>query len=123
VAVDTSSFIQSNPSLCAASDYCSVNIEPYFAGVSPTDAASFVQTQISAVQSVVDVGKIIVVTEVGWPTEGFAIGSAVPSVGNQEFVIASIKNVVSASLIFYSAFDNLWENTDSDLQSWGILTE
>jgi len=119
VTVDTIATIRANPSLCTTSDYCAVNVHPFYNGVAASAAGSTIKSQVTALQSVVGTAKSIVITETGWPTQGNAVGNAVPSVANQKTAITSIKNAFSSSVIFYSAFDTLWAAPGE--QHWGIL--
>ena len=120
VTVDDIATIKSNPTLCTNSDYCAINIQPYYAGIAASTTGTYIKSQVTALQSVVGTTKSIVITEVGWPKQGAAIGSAVPSAASQKVAIAAVKTSFTSSVIFFEAFDSFWAAQAVD-RSWGIL--
>lgn len=69
VTVDTFVAVLRNPLLCAYSDFCAMNIHPFFDPNTPAAAAgSFVSNKVAAVRNVLlSYNQRIVVTETGWP--------------------------------------------------------
>jgi len=76
VTVDTFLAVERNPGICDASDYCAVNIHPFFDGATTAeDAGQFVLRKVLDVKEVMaDPSKKVVVTESGWPWQGMANG-------------------------------------------------
>ncbi|KAL1884151.1 hypothetical protein VTK73DRAFT_6820 [Phialemonium thermophilum] len=130
VTVDTQGAVLNNPVLCDASDYCAMNIHPFFdPNTAAPNAGTFIQDQVRNVRNVLaNKNQRIVVTETGWPWQGAANGNAVPGKINQKTAIASIKSAYSgsdsANLILFSAFNDLWKKPSAGTffaeQYWGI---
>ncbi|KAJ9149161.1 Glycoside hydrolase [Coniochaeta hoffmannii] len=130
VTVDTFVAVLRNPWLCDYSDFCAINIHPFFDPNTPATAAgSFVYNQVAAVRNVLqNPNQRIVVTETGWPWQGCANGDAVPGKENQRVAISSIKTAFGAghpgNLILFSAFNDLWKRSEPSTfyaeQYWGI---
>lgn len=130
VTVDTVIAVLRNPGLCDYSDFCAMNIHPFFDPNTPATAAgTFVYNQVAAVRNVLkDPNQRIVVTETGWPWQGWANGEAVPGEDNQRAAIESIKTVFGAAhadnLVLFSAFNELWKKAEPSTfcaaQYWGI---
>lgn len=130
VTVDTFIAVLRNPWLCDVSDFCAVNIHPFFDPNTPAPAAGkFVYNQVAAVRNVLkNPNQRIVVTETGWPWQGCANGDAVPGKENQRAAITSIKTVFGAghsdNLILFSAFNDMWKKAEPSTfyaeQYWGI---
>ena len=112
VAVDTDTVLSDNPSLCGASDYCAAICEPYYGGVSSSNAGSFCASQIASLRSTLaNAGQTIVIAETGWPTSGAVNGNAVPSQNDQVTALNSIQNAFGSdpsSAILYEAFNSPW---------------
>ena len=71
VAVDTMVAMKNNPELCTASDYCAINCHAFFDGKTPAEKAGpFVANWVKMVSEAAG-GKTTVVTETGWPSQGF----------------------------------------------------
>ena len=124
VTVDTMVAMQSNPELCEASDFCAINCHAFFdSNTQASGAGAFVQGWIEKVSQAAN-GKLTVVTETGWPTQGNSNGAAVPSPQNQQAALSSIQSTVTSNVILYSAFNTLWKtNTAATFnaeQFWGI---
>lgn len=130
VTVDTVLAVLRNPWLCDYSDFCAVNIHPFFDPSTPATAAGdYVRNQMAAVRKVLrNPSQRIVVTETGWPWQGCANGAAVPGKQNQRTAIASIKTVFGAghsgNLVLFSAFNDMWKKAEPGTfyaeQYWGI---
>ena len=64
-----------HPELAAAVDVITVHLLPYWEGLSVDDAERFLLDKLDAVHAAYP-GKPIVIGEVGWPSDGVAIGGA-----------------------------------------------
>ncbi|KAI0879827.1 glycoside hydrolase family 17 protein [Annulohypoxylon maeteangense] len=129
VVVDTFVAMLSHPELCDQSDYCAVNVHPFFdPNTGPHQAGSFITSTVSKIRSKLsDSSKRIVVTETGWPWQGEANGAAVPGMGQQSTALSSIKNAYSDNardLILFTAFNDMWKRPESGTfmaeQFWGM---
>ncbi|KAK2062356.1 cell wall glucanase [Colletotrichum caudatum] len=129
VTVDTFVAVLANPELCDASDYCAMNIHPFFdSDTAAKDAGTFITRMVSEVQSKLsDRNKRIVCTETGWPWKGNANGAAIPGIEEQQLAVDSIKIAYAshaADVILFSAFDDLWKHAEAATfnaeQYWGI---
>ncbi|KAI8959506.1 glycoside hydrolase superfamily [Daldinia sp. FL1419] len=129
VIVDTFVAILAHPELCDESDYCAVNVHPFFDPNTGADGAgSFVTNTVSNIRSKLsDSNKRIVVTETGWPWQGEANGDAVPGMDQQTTALSSIKKAYAANasnLILFTAFNDMWKKADAATfmaeQYWGM---
>ncbi|KAK2024798.1 cell wall glucanase [Colletotrichum zoysiae] len=129
VTVDTFVAVLANPELCDASDYCAMNIHPFFdINTAAKDAGTFITRMVSQVQSKLsDRNKRIVCTETGWPWKGNANGAAIPGIEEQQLAVDSIKVAYAshaADVILFSAFNDLWKHAEAATfnaeQYWGI---
>ncbi|KAK2751688.1 cell wall glucanase [Colletotrichum kahawae] len=129
VTVDTFMAVLTNPSLCDASDYCAMNIHPFFdKNTAARDAGLFVTRIVSQVQAKLsDRNKRVVCTEIGWPWQGDSNGAAVPGVSEQRLAVDSIKEAFAShpgDVILFSAFNDLWKHSDASTfhaeKYWGI---
>ena len=67
VAVDTMSQMATHPELCGASDYCAFNCHSFFdSHAEAGNAGPWVQDWVNRIEAVAN-GKMVVVTETGWP--------------------------------------------------------
>lgn len=122
VAAETVATIISNPTLCSLADYCAIIAHPYYAGVAAYTSGTWIQSQISLVESL-GTGKTVSVSETGWPTAGDANGNAIPSLANQQLALSALKSAVGGGVNFFEAFDSPWAASGAyDVgQYWGIL--
>ncbi|EFE41575.1 cell wall glucanase (Scw4), putative [Trichophyton verrucosum HKI 0517] len=128
VAVDTVNAMTAHPEICYASDFCAVNIHPFFdPHTSASEAGQFVREQSKAVSNAVHGAKRVIVTETGWPHGGYQNGEAFPSRENQRVAIENIKQAykdTNGELLLFSAFDDPWKvdgsNTFGAEKYWGI---
>ncbi len=132
VTVDTFVAVQKNPQLCDSSDFCAMNIHPFFdPNTSPEAAGDFVARQVANTRQVLkNPNKRVVVTESGWPWQGSANGQAVPGKDNQQTAVDSIKTNYGAQspgdLILFTAFNDLWKKAEPGTfyaeQYWGMVS-
>ncbi|KAK1673051.1 cell wall glucanase [Colletotrichum godetiae] len=129
VTVDTFVAVLANPALCDASDYCAMNIHPFFdSNTAAKDAGSFITNTVAQVQAKLsDRSKRVVCTETGWPWKGTANGAAVPGLSEQKLAVDSIKRAYAShpsDVILFSAFNDLWKHAEAATfnaeQYWGI---
>lgn len=131
VTVDTFVAALAHPELCSSSDYCAVNIHPFFDPNTPADqAGTFVLNMIEALRTKLGNSTARVrVTESGWPWQGSANGKAVPGVDQQAAAIKSIRSAMASNpqdVFLFSAFNDRWKKAAADTfyaeQYWGIGT-
>lgn len=124
VTVDTLTATVSNTGLCDISDYLAVNCHPYWdGGVAPSNAGSWLEEQISNLESACGGSKSILITETGWPTKGTTYGSCVPSISNQLSAIKSIMSKLSSQVFMFTMYNDYWKDpgTYNVEQNWGIF--
>ncbi|MCJ1402027.1 hypothetical protein MMC11_005246 [Xylographa trunciseda] len=124
VTVDTMVAMQKNPELCIASDFCAINCHAFFdSNTQASGAGAFVQGWIEKVSQAAN-GKLTVVSETGWPSQGDPNGAAVPSQENMQTALSSIQSAVTSNVILYSAFNTLWKTNSAATfgaeQYWGM---
>ena len=125
VTVDTMIAMKANPQLCHASDFCAINCHAFFDGnVLPSGAGPFVADWAKQVSKAAG-GKMTVVTESGWPTQGNQNNKAIPSQQNHQEAISSLKGSFSENLLLYGLYNDLWKKDSGDTHGaekyWGIL--
>lgn len=114
-----------NPQLADHVDYLAVHLLPFWEGIALDDAVDFSINTYRQLQKTFP-GKPIVVTEVGWPSNGRSIKQAVASQANQaKFLRRFIQRAEQESMVFYlmEAFDQPWK---SELEGsvgghWGVF--
>lgn len=131
VTVDTFVAALAHPELCSASDYCAVNIHPFFDPNTPAEkAGTFVVNMVQALrQKLGNPSARVRVTESGWPWQGSANGQAVPGVDQQAAAFNSIKAAFASNpedMVLFSAFNDRWKKAEEVThyaeQYWGIGT-
>ncbi|KAI0206006.1 glycoside hydrolase family 17 protein [Astrocystis sublimbata] len=129
VVVDTFVAVLSHPELCEQSDYCAVNVHPFFdPNTGAPEAGQFVDSITKDIRGkLTDPNKRIVVTETGWPWQGEPNGAAVPGLDHQSTAIASIRGAFSnnaADVFLFTAFNDLWKKAEPGTfmaeQFWGM---
>ena len=124
VTVDTFNAIIANPELCQVSDFAAANCHAFFdSSITADQAGSYVKEQAQQVQNACN-GKLTIITESGWPSNGQTNGAAVPSEANQQAAISSLRSSFSDNLVLFSAFNDYWKQNfagsfDAE-QYWGI---
>ena len=115
-----------HPELAEHSDFLGVHILPYWEGIKAENALAFVDARLSDLRAAFP-GKLIVLAEMGWPSDGARIGRAVASLSNQALVLRDFVNYAqSAELEAYfivEAFDQPWKKDLEGLAGayWGIF--
>jgi len=114
-----------NPELANEVDYLGVHILPYWEGISIDDAVDYVFDRYHDLQ-VAFPNKPIVLTEVGWPSDGQPFKHATASKTNQaRFLREFLNRAAKEKLTYYviEAFDQPWKMTDEGSAGayWGIF--
>ncbi len=114
-----------HPELAREVDFIGVHILPFWEGVSAEDSVAFILDRYRELRDAFP-GKPIVLTEVGWPSNGLTRKDAVASPVNQGLFLRHFLNVASEYEIDYiivEAFDQPWK---ADLEGgvgayWGLF--
>jgi exo-beta-1,3-glucanase (GH17 family) len=115
-----------HPNLVNAVDFIGIHIYPYWEGISIDGAAQFVVDKYNLIKQTFP-GKEVVIFETGWPTEGSAHYSAVPSEENQKKFLEDFIPLAEQNNIKYfifEGFDEPWKAKYSDVEDhWGVFYE
>lgn len=120
-AVDTFNQLlkSANSAVIDASDIVAANCHAYFdTDVSPSGAADYVQTQISALEEVAG-GKSVLITESGWPcySPDGTLGSNTASNSDQDTAMSGLK---AMNLFAFNPYSTAWHNTPDSVENyWG----
>jgi len=114
-----------HPELVNEVDFIAVHILPYWEGIAAEDAVDYVFDRYHAVQQAYP-NKPIVITEVGWPSDGQPFKHATASVSNQAKFLREFLNRADAEKVTYyivEAFDQPWKMSleGSAGAYWGIF--
>ncbi len=114
-----------HPELVAEVDFIAVHILPYWEGIAAEDAVDYVFDRYHDVQKAYP-NKPIVITEVGWPSDGQPFKHATASVFNQARFLREFLNRADAEKVTYyivEAFDQPWKMSleGSAGAYWGIF--
>lgn len=114
-----------HPELGAEVDFIAVHILPYWEGLSVNEAVDFVFDRYYALQKAFP-GKQVVITEVGWPSDGQPSKQATASLANQAQFLRQFLNRAAAEKVSYyviEAFDQPWKMSleGSAGAYWGIF--
>ncbi|HEY9663986.1 MAG TPA: hypothetical protein V6C65_36510, partial [Allocoleopsis sp.] len=88
------------PQLAAASDYLAIHILPYWEGIPVDQAVQYVLDAYGQVKQAYP-NKPIVISEVGWPSEGAWVKGAEPSLVNQAAFLRHFLNVARQQKLNY----------------------
>ena len=114
-----------HPKLVDEVDFIAVHILPYWEGIAAKDAVDYVFDRYHDVQKAYP-NKPIVITEVGWPSDGQAFKHATASVSNQARFLREFLNRADTEKVTYyivEAFDQPWKMSleGSAGAYWGIF--
>ncbi|MGZ5029948.1 MAG: glycosyltransferase family 2 protein [Methylobacter sp.] len=114
-----------HPELVNEVDFIAVHILPYWEGIAAEDAVDYVFDRYHAVQQAYP-NKPIVITEVGWPSDGQPFKHATASISNQAKFLREFLNRADAEKVTYyivEAFDQPWKMSleGSAGAYWGIF--
>lgn len=124
---DTSAAFINNPKLVESCDVILCTIYPFFANITADDAASNLIATYNRVLAAA-VGRQVIVSESGWPTQGSPEGAAVPGIENAKKLFEDTYNWArenDVEIVFFSEIDEAWkvEGTNGDVgASWGHFT-
>ena len=113
-----------NPELVEHVDYIAMQILPYWQSMEVHEAVEYVFTELQGLQEAYP-GKPVIISEVGWPSQGRDRGAAVASVTNEAtFLRHFLARVPEYDYIYYlmEAFDQPWK---ADIEGavgayWGV---
>ncbi|MCD2449222.1 glycosyltransferase [Methylicorpusculum oleiharenae] len=113
-----------HPELANEVDYIAVHILPYWEGIAVEDAVDYIFFRYNAMKEAFP-NKPIIITEVGWPSDGQAFKHATPSLTNQAKFLRQFLNRASKEKVNYyviEAFDQPWKiaREGSSGAYWGI---
>ncbi len=114
-----------HPKLVDEVDFIAVHILPYWEGIAAEDAVDYVFERYHDVQKAYP-NKPIVITEVGWPSDGQPFKHATASVSNQARFLREFLNRADIEKVTYyivEAFDQPWKMSleGSAGAYWGIF--
>lgn len=115
-----------HPELGPEVDYVLINVHPYWEGIEVSQAAAHVADCWAQVQRQYP-GKLVIVSETGWPTAGATVDAAVPTEANQcHFIQAFVRLAQEQGIPYFSfeAFDEKWKAPSSGLEveaHWGVF--
>ena len=114
-----------HPKLAAEVDFIAVHILPYWEGIAAEDAVDYIFDRYHDVQKAYP-NKPIIITELGWPSDGQPARHATASVSNQAKVLREFLNRADQEKITYyivEAFDQPWKKSieGSAGSYWGIF--
>jgi len=113
-----------NPELVEHVDFIAVHMLPFWEGVPLDKAVDYVVERMNELKRHFP-GKPIVITEVGWPSNGRAIKQAIASVANEAtFLRRFIARAAEEDYVYYvmEAFDQPWkQETEGAVGAyWGV---
>lgn len=100
-----------HPKLVAEVDYIAVHLTPYWFDVTVDEGIALVFNQYAQLQKAYP-NKPIVITEIGWPSDGTPVGKSVASPKNQkQFLCEFMQRAEKQKLNYYilEAFDQPWK--------------
>ncbi len=114
-----------HPALARAVDVITIHLLPYWEGLAVEDAERFLLEKLAAVHAAYP-DKPIVIGEVGWPSDGVAIGAARASRVNQAtFLRRFFVDAQAMGLDYFvmEAFDQPWKTSFEGRAAgyWGML--
>ena len=114
-----------HPELAASVDYITIHLLPYWEGVPVADALTETMNRYDEVQRAYP-GKHIVIGEVGWPSNGVAIGAAQASRVNQALFLRQFFNIARQRGLDYfvmEAFDQPFKTSFEGRAAgyWGMF--
>ncbi|MFZ4761963.1 MAG: glycosyltransferase [Alphaproteobacteria bacterium] len=113
------------PQLVEASDYLAAHILPYWEGVPADKAVDYVMDAYNQLKAAYP-NKRIVISEVGWPSEGPWVKGAEPSIVNQAAFLRKFLNMANENKLDYSVMESIDQPWKRAIEgpagtSWGII--
>lgn len=114
-----------HPELADEVDFIAIHILPYWNEVPIDEAVDFVFEKYETVQQAFP-GRVVMIAETGWPSEGPQRGPAVASLGNQAKFVRTFASRAEEKKIRYNlieAFDQPWKSRieGNAGEHWGIF--
>ena len=114
-----------NPDLVNEVDFIAIHVLPFWEGIAADEAVDYVFARYHEVQQAYP-NKPIIITEVGWPSDGQPFKHATVSVSNQARFLREFLNRADAEKVTYyivEAFDQPWKKSieGSAGAYWGIF--
>lgn len=114
-----------HPKLVDEVDFIAVHILPYWEGIAADDAVDYIFDRYHDVQKAYP-NKPVIITEIGWPSDGQPAKHATASVSNQAKVLREFLNRADQEKVTYyivEAFDQPWKQSieGSAGAYWGIF--
>ncbi|KAI1431456.1 glycoside hydrolase family 17 protein [Xylaria sp. CBS 124048] len=111
--------------VCPLVDVVGANAHAYFnTGTSADQAGDFVSGQLDIINSVCP-GKEGRIMETGWPSDGLALGLAIPGISQQATAIQSIVGAVGDKAVLFSLTSDAWKSGSTECQCeqhWGCAS-
>ncbi len=114
-----------HPELAASVDYITIHLLPYWEGLPIDQSLAYIMDRLDQVQRAYP-GKHVVIGEVGWPSNGVAIGGAQASRVNQALFMRKFFNIAQQRGLDYfvmEAFDQPWKTSFEGRAAgyWGMM--
>ena len=114
-----------NPDLVDEVDFIAIHVLPFWEGIAADEAVDYVFARYHDVQQAYP-NKPVIITEVGWPSDGQPFKHATASVSNQATFLREFLNRADAEKVNYyivEAFDQPWKKSieGSAGAYWGIF--
>jgi exo-beta-1,3-glucanase (GH17 family) len=114
-----------NPALVEACDVVCVNIYPFHSGIRSDVAVQDLGATYKSVANAA-VGKKIIVTETGWPSEGTSRGAAIPSNTNSGIYFEDtyhFSREEDTEIVWFSSYSEPWKAAGADYEAhFGLFT-
>lgn len=115
-----------HPALAQAVDFITVNIYPFWQGISIDSAISALDQAYTQVEKAFP-RKQIVIGETGWPSAGPPQGAAVPSAENQARYLRAFISWAQSHRVqyfYFEAFDEGWKTNEGGVGThWGLYQQ
>jgi exo-beta-1,3-glucanase (GH17 family) len=123
---DTSDEWLAHPALAQDVDFITVNIYPFWQGISIDSAVQFLDQVYTQVEKAFP-HKQIVIGETGWPSAGSPNGAAVPSAQNQARYLRAFISWAQSHRVqyfYFEAFDEDWKTNEAGVGThWGLYQQ
>lgn len=118
-----STFLE-HPNVVSAVDVLFANIYPYWEGIGIDYSIAYIDYRYRQLAAIAD-GKLVIVSEAGWPSCRNQIGNAVPSPENASYHFLNFVSWARANNVtyfYFEAFDETWKALYEGPQGacWGI---
>jgi exo-beta-1,3-glucanase (GH17 family)/cellulose synthase/poly-beta-1,6-N-acetylglucosamine synthase-like glycosyltransferase len=113
------------PELAQHVDYITIHLLPYWEGLKIDDSLAYSMDKLDQIQKAFP-GKKVVIGEVGWPSNGVAIGGAQASRVNQALFLRQFFNIAQQRGLDYfvmEAYDQPWKTSFEGRAAgyWGMF--